>query len=144
MSAISVEPEMIDKVSSFVKDRGRVSISGIQREFRLNYHQAKTMVDELEELKVVSPPNDKGYRDVYRSEGNRVVLQTLNGTTVFFVLEGIKEGCKTFCIEFEGESVEHEIHIPLEKQISPQEEIEMVRLFSMGYTIGKEASKKQR
>nr|WP_275041418.1 DNA translocase FtsK [Pseudoalteromonas piscicida] len=48
----------------FVKTEGRVSVSAIQRKFRIGYNRAARIVEEMVANGIVSEPNHNGARSV--------------------------------------------------------------------------------
>lgn len=64
----SGEEEIVDAVFDaavqFVIEKQRVSISGIQRQFRIGYNRAARIVEEMEAQGIVSPPAHNGNREV--------------------------------------------------------------------------------
>lgn len=63
------EPEELDELLNsalaFVVTERRVSIAGIQRHFRIGYHRAARIVEQLEKEGFISPPDTNGKRDVW-------------------------------------------------------------------------------
>jgi len=67
----AVEPEedegldpLFNEAVQFVLTSRKASISGVQREFRIGYNRAARIIEQMEELGVVSQPNANGNRDV--------------------------------------------------------------------------------
>ena len=58
-----VDP-LFDQVVEMVTQARRVSISGVQRRFKIGFNRAARIVDELERAGVVSPADVNGSRDV--------------------------------------------------------------------------------
>ncbi|RQZ18112.1 DNA translocase FtsK [Burkholderia sp. Bp9031] len=58
---------LIGEVEAFVIAKQRVSVSLIQRHFRIGYNRAAQLVEALEKRGVVSAENDKGQRAVLKS-----------------------------------------------------------------------------
>ncbi|MCP5464044.1 MAG: DNA translocase FtsK 4TM domain-containing protein [Deltaproteobacteria bacterium] len=56
--------EYYDQAVRRVCEAKRVSISSIQRQFRIGYNRAARIVEQMEEQGVVSPPNGQGQREV--------------------------------------------------------------------------------
>ncbi|WP_265103107.1 MULTISPECIES: DNA translocase FtsK [unclassified Marinobacter] len=55
------------EAANHVISQNRVSISGIQRRFKLGYNRAANLVDALEETGVVSPARHDGSRTVLKN-----------------------------------------------------------------------------
>ena len=55
---------LFDQVVSFVVEKRRASISGVQRQFRIGYNRAARIVEQMEEQGIVSPPAHNGNREV--------------------------------------------------------------------------------
>lgn len=55
---------LYDAVVAYVQESDRVSISAIQRKFRIGYNRTCWLVDDMEASGVVSEPDDKGQRHV--------------------------------------------------------------------------------
>lgn len=55
---------LLDEAIIFVKQAKRVSISSIQRRFRIGYNRAATLVEAMEEIGVVTPPDEQGLRRI--------------------------------------------------------------------------------
>ena len=66
ISAIAEEEidELYDQAVQVVCENKRVSISSIQRQFRIGYNRAARIVDQMELQGVVSAPNHQGQREV--------------------------------------------------------------------------------
>lgn len=66
---VEKEPEELDELLNsalaFVLTERRVSISIIQRQFRIGYHRAARIVEQLEQEGFISPPNANGKRNVW-------------------------------------------------------------------------------
>ena len=60
--------EHYDEAVAFVLDRGTVSISSVQRKFKIGYNRAANLVEAMEEAGLVSPPGHNGAREVLVSE----------------------------------------------------------------------------
>ena len=52
-----------------VRRTKRVSISYIQRQFKIGYNRAARLVEAMESQDVVSNPDNKGHRDVFKASG---------------------------------------------------------------------------
>jgi len=66
--SVAINPEDLDEfydqaVREVARTK-RVSISGIQRRFRIGYNRAARIVEQMQEEGVVSAPNAKGHREV--------------------------------------------------------------------------------
>tara|TARA_Y100001973_G_C5141176_1_gene303002 strand:+ start:166 stop:537 length:372 start_codon:yes stop_codon:yes gene_type:complete len=57
-------PEFYDQAVTFVREENRVSISGIQRKFRIGYNHAAQIVETMEQKNVVTGPDHQGVRTV--------------------------------------------------------------------------------
>lgn len=57
-------PEFYNESVTFVRETNRVSISGIQRKFRIGYNHAAQIVESMEIQNVVTKPDNKGSRSV--------------------------------------------------------------------------------
>lgn len=53
---------LFDQAVSFVLERRRASISGVQRQFRIGYHRAALLITQMENLGIVSAPDLNGSR----------------------------------------------------------------------------------
>jgi DNA segregation ATPase FtsK/SpoIIIE-like protein len=58
------EDPLFDEAVKFVVVKRRVSISGIQRHFRIGYNRAARIVEQLQEKKIVSSADFNGHREV--------------------------------------------------------------------------------
>lgn len=56
--------ELYDQAVRIVCESNRVSISGIQRQFRIGYNRAARIVEQMESQGIVSSPNGQGARQV--------------------------------------------------------------------------------
>ena len=56
--------EFYDEAVHEVTASNRVSISSIQRKFRIGYNRAARIVELMEQQGIVSPPNAQGQREV--------------------------------------------------------------------------------
>lgn len=63
MSEEELDP-LFDQATEFVVEQQRVSISGIQRQFRIGYNRAAMIVEQLESNGIASEPNYNGNREV--------------------------------------------------------------------------------
>lgn len=55
---------LFDQAVEFVTEKQRVSISGVQRQFRIGYNRAARIVEQMEARGVVSEPGHNGNREV--------------------------------------------------------------------------------
>ncbi|MBD2802319.1 cell division protein FtsK, partial [Xenorhabdus sp. M] len=55
---------LFDQAVEFVVEKRRVSISGVQRQFRIGYNRAARIVEQMEVQQIVSPPGHNGNREV--------------------------------------------------------------------------------
>lgn len=55
---------LFDQAVEFVTEKQRVSISGVQRQFRIGYNRAARIVEQMEARGVVSEPGNNGNREV--------------------------------------------------------------------------------
>ncbi|MFS1538149.1 MAG: DNA translocase FtsK 4TM domain-containing protein [Candidatus Phlomobacter fragariae] len=55
---------LFDQAVEFVTEKQRVSISGVQRQFRIGYNRAARIVEQMEAQGVVSEPGHNGNREV--------------------------------------------------------------------------------
>jgi DNA segregation ATPase FtsK/SpoIIIE, S-DNA-T family len=60
--------EYYDQAVRVVCDNGRVSISSIQRQFRIGYNRAARIVEQMEHQGIVSSPNGQGQREVLANQ----------------------------------------------------------------------------
>lgn len=60
--------EFYDQAVQIVTESRRVSISSIQRQFRIGYNRAARIVEQMEQDGIVSPPNGQGQRQVLANE----------------------------------------------------------------------------
>jgi len=56
--------ELYDRAVAFVAQEGRASTSFIQRQFRIGYNRAATIIDKMEKEGVISAANHVGKREV--------------------------------------------------------------------------------
>lgn len=61
---------LFDQAVQFVTEKQRVSISGVQRQFRIGYNRAARIVEEMEEQGIVSEPGHNGNREVLAPSSN--------------------------------------------------------------------------
>ncbi|EPE5133482.1 DNA translocase FtsK [Yersinia enterocolitica] len=54
---------------SFIKTRGKASISGLQRELRIGYNRAAWLLERMQAEGIVSQPTPDGTRQVLVGEG---------------------------------------------------------------------------
>ncbi|MGK3140827.1 DNA translocase FtsK 4TM domain-containing protein [Pantoea sp. C2G6] len=55
---------LFDQAVSFVVDKRRASISGVQRQFRIGYNRAARIIEQMEAQGIVSAPGHNGNREV--------------------------------------------------------------------------------
>ncbi|MEX9948156.1 DNA translocase FtsK 4TM domain-containing protein [Providencia alcalifaciens] len=55
---------LFDQAVEFVVEKQRVSISGVQRQFRIGYNRAARIVEQMEDQGIVSEPGHNGNREV--------------------------------------------------------------------------------
>jgi S-DNA-T family DNA segregation ATPase FtsK/SpoIIIE len=55
---------LYDEALAFITEAGRVSISSIQRKFRIGYNRSARIVEQMEMQGVVSKPGNNGAREV--------------------------------------------------------------------------------
>ncbi len=55
---------LFDQAVEFVIEKRRVSISGVQRQFRIGYNRAARIVEQMEAQQIVSSPGHNGNREV--------------------------------------------------------------------------------
>ena len=55
---------LFDQAVSFVVEKRRASISGVQRQFRIGYNRAARIIEQMEAQSIVSPPGHNGNREV--------------------------------------------------------------------------------
>ncbi|WP_369406965.1 DNA translocase FtsK [Arsenophonus endosymbiont of Aleurodicus floccissimus] len=55
---------LFDQALQFVTEKQRVSISGVQRQFRIGYNRAARIVEQMEAQGIVSEPGHNGNREV--------------------------------------------------------------------------------
>jgi S-DNA-T family DNA segregation ATPase FtsK/SpoIIIE len=56
--------QLYDEALAFITEAGRVSISSIQRKFRIGYNRSARIVEQMEMQGVVSKPGNNGAREV--------------------------------------------------------------------------------
>lgn len=61
---VRVDDDMLKRATRFVVATGKASISGLQRDLRISYLQARVLMDALEVLEVVGPAVGKKPREV--------------------------------------------------------------------------------
>ncbi|MBC8655083.1 hypothetical protein GQR86_21900, partial [Providencia vermicola] len=66
---------LLNEAIDFVIAKQRVSISGVQRQFRIGYNRAAQIVEQMEEFCIVSEPLKDGNREVLVSEIGEVKLE---------------------------------------------------------------------
>jgi len=64
----STEGDLYSKVLEFTKSRDTISVSAIQRQFRIGYSEAANYLQTLERSKIISPGQPSGARDVLVKE----------------------------------------------------------------------------
>ena len=62
------QDEYYGEAVAFVMERGSVSISSIQRRFKIGYNRAANLVEAMESAGLVSPPGHNGTREVFAPE----------------------------------------------------------------------------
>ena len=67
-SGDSNQDAFYDEAVTFVMSQNKVSISSIQRKFRIGYNRAARIVETMEESGIVSPMNSNGSREIIRKE----------------------------------------------------------------------------
>ncbi|MDB6373658.1 DNA translocase FtsK 4TM domain-containing protein [Photorhabdus bodei] len=55
---------LFDQAVQFITEKRRVSISGVQRQFRIGYNRAARIVEQMEAQQIVSAPGHNGNREV--------------------------------------------------------------------------------
>jgi S-DNA-T family DNA segregation ATPase FtsK/SpoIIIE len=55
---------LFDQAVSFVVEKRRASISGVQRQFRIGYNRAARIIEQMEAQGIVSEPGHNGNREV--------------------------------------------------------------------------------
>ncbi|CND91355.1 putative cell division protein [Yersinia nurmii] len=55
---------LFDQAVSFVLEKRRASISGVQRQFRIGYNRAARIIEQMEAQQIVSPQGHNGNREV--------------------------------------------------------------------------------
>ncbi|MDU3077643.1 MAG: DNA translocase FtsK, partial [Mixta calida] len=55
---------LFDQAVSFVVEKRRASISGVQRQFRIGYNRAARIIEQMVVQGIVSPPGHNGNREV--------------------------------------------------------------------------------
>jgi S-DNA-T family DNA segregation ATPase FtsK/SpoIIIE len=55
---------LFDQAVSFIVEKRRASISGVQRQFRIGYNRAARIIEQMEVQGIVSPPGHNGNREV--------------------------------------------------------------------------------
>lgn len=69
---------LLNEAINFVITKQRVSISGVQRQFRIGYNRAAQIVEQMEGFYIVSEPLKDGNREVLVSEAGDIKLERLN------------------------------------------------------------------
>ena len=64
---LAAEQKLYEQAVEIVRRDGRASISHVQRQLSIGYNRAARLIDRMEELGVVSPPNPAGKREVLAS-----------------------------------------------------------------------------
>jgi len=64
--------QLYEQVVSFVVENQKVSISSVQRKFRIGYNRAARIVDELQENNVIAAPDTSGKREVIIKTSEKV------------------------------------------------------------------------
>lgn len=68
--AEAVDDEYFDEAVELIKDQETVSISQLQRKFRIGYNRAARLIDDLEALGYIGPAEGSKPRQVYINDGN--------------------------------------------------------------------------
>ncbi|MGV3345060.1 DNA translocase FtsK 4TM domain-containing protein [Enterobacteriaceae bacterium LUAb1] len=55
---------LFDQAVTFIVEKRRASISGVQRQFRIGYNRAARIIEQMEVQGIVSPPGHNGNREV--------------------------------------------------------------------------------
>ena len=55
---------LFDEAVRIVTESRRASISGVQRRLKIGYNRAARMIEEMERIGIVSPPENNGNREV--------------------------------------------------------------------------------
>ncbi|WP_141083056.1 DNA translocase FtsK, partial [Campylobacter vicugnae] len=58
--------ELYDEAKSIVLSEEKTSISYLQRRLKVGYNRAASIIEQLEQNGVLTPPNSKGQRDIIR------------------------------------------------------------------------------
>lgn len=66
---------LLNEAIDFVITKQMVSISGVQRQFRIGYNRAARLVEQMEEFYIVSEPLKDGNREVLVSEAGDIKLE---------------------------------------------------------------------
>lgn len=66
---------LLNEAIDFVIAKKRVSVSGVQRQFRIGYNRAAQIIEQMEEFCIVSEPLKDGNREVLVSEIGEVKLE---------------------------------------------------------------------
>lgn len=141
---MSYQDSFTPQVIEFVRQRGAVSIASIQRQYRIGYERAASIVEELEAVGVVSCPDEEGGRIVLRVSDHKVWVSTKNGRAIYYRIDDLYPDRKVLFVTFEDEEQEHELLIPSGQEPKPEYEIDLVRLFSSAYAAGKARGRYQK
>ena len=58
--------ELYDEAKKIVLSEEETSISYLQRRLKVGYNRAASIIEQLEQNGVLTPPNSKGQRDIIR------------------------------------------------------------------------------
>lgn len=67
MESDNFDDPLFDQAISFVIEKRKASVAGLQRQFRIGYSRASRLVEQMEEIGVVSTQGSDGNRDVLAS-----------------------------------------------------------------------------
>jgi S-DNA-T family DNA segregation ATPase FtsK/SpoIIIE len=68
--------DLLDKAVEIVREQGRASISLLQRRLRIGYLRASRLIDAMEQMGVIGPPEGpRRTREVYRASQDDIVRQ---------------------------------------------------------------------
>ncbi|MBK0003363.1 hypothetical protein IBT46_19175 [Erwinia sp. S38] len=64
MDTENYDEPLFDQAVSFVIDKQKASVAGLQRLFRIGYNRASLIIERMEDTGIISAPNSNGVRSV--------------------------------------------------------------------------------
>ncbi|EOI7349014.1 DNA translocase FtsK [Yersinia enterocolitica] len=69
LAGVERDDDRYPEAVSFIKEKGKASISGLQRELRIGYNRAAWLLERMQAEGIVSQPTPDGTRQVLVGEG---------------------------------------------------------------------------